>query len=636
MVQGFRCPLESIRRIHRLVGNAATEGRYIVVGTGSSQLVQTVLYALSSDSPHPLSVVCAAPYYSCYPELAGILKSELYKWEGDAHTFNKDGPFLELVTSPNNPDGSIRGPVVRPPAGGHVMYDLAYYWPQFTPITHQADHDIMLFTFSKSVGHAGSRIGWAIVKNKEIAIKMVKLIEVLSIGVSKEAQLRATKILGAICDGYEGSLAIPESDKFFDYFRRIMAERWNKLREVVKKNQVFSLPEYQQEHCLFSEGLAGTHPGFAWLKCEKGESKDDAEGFLKGHGIQARGGHKFGVDGSFVRVSMLSRENTFKAFLERLSAIEAGGDSTYKKGGALVGNAATEGRYIVVGTGSTQLVQAVLYALSSDSSHPLSVLCAAPYYSFYPELVDILKSGLYKWEGDAHTFNKDGPFVELVTSPNNPDGSIRGPVVRQRDDGHVVYDLAYYWPQFTAITHQADHDIMLFTFSKSTGHAGSRIGWAILRNKETAARMVKLIDVLSVGVCDGFEVSSALPEPDRFFHYFRHIMTERWNKLREAVKKNEVFSLPEYQQEHCLFSKGLAGMQPGFAWLKCEVGESKEEAEGLLKGHNIQARGGRKFGVDGSFVRVSMLSRENTFKAFLERLSAIGAGKDITHMKDGA
>ncbi|KAK4762443.1 hypothetical protein SAY86_008211 [Trapa natans] len=321
---------ESIRRIHSLVGNAATQGRYIVVGTGSSQLVQTVLYALSSDSPHPLSVVCAPPYYSCYPELAGILKSELYKWEGDAHTFNKDGPFLELVTSPNNPDGSIRGPVVRPRAGGHVMYDLAYYWPQFTPITHQADHDIMIFTFSKSVGHAGSRIGWAIVKNKEIAIKMVKLIEVLSIGVSKEAQLRATKILGAICDGYEGSLAMPESDKFFDYFRRIMAERWNKLREVVKKNQVFSLPEYQQEQCLFSEGLAGTHPGFAWLKCEKGESKDDAEGFLKGYGIQARGGHKFGVDGSFVRVSMMSRENTFKAFLERLSAIEAGRDSTYK------------------------------------------------------------------------------------------------------------------------------------------------------------------------------------------------------------------------------------------------------------------------------------------------------------------
>lgn len=91
-------------------------------------------------------------------------------------------------------------------------------------------------------------------------------------------------------------------------------------------------------------------------------------------------------------------------------------------------------------------------------------------------MTGILKSGLYKWEGDAYSFDKDGPFVELVTLPNNPDGSIRGPVAKRSGDGHVVYDFAYYWPQYTAITHQADHDIMLFTFSKCTGHAGSRVG----------------------------------------------------------------------------------------------------------------------------------------------------------------
>lgn len=55
---------DSIRRIHRLAGNAATEGRHIVVGTGSTQLLQAVLYALSWDSPQPLSIVAAAPYYS--------------------------------------------------------------------------------------------------------------------------------------------------------------------------------------------------------------------------------------------------------------------------------------------------------------------------------------------------------------------------------------------------------------------------------------------------------------------------------------------------------------------------------------------------------------------------------------------
>lgn len=52
-------------RLHTVVGNAVTEGRHIVVGTGSSQLFLAALYALSpTDAPEPISVVCATPYYS--------------------------------------------------------------------------------------------------------------------------------------------------------------------------------------------------------------------------------------------------------------------------------------------------------------------------------------------------------------------------------------------------------------------------------------------------------------------------------------------------------------------------------------------------------------------------------------------
>lgn len=97
-----------------------------------------------------------------YQEETEYLRSGLYKWAGDAHSFNEEGPYIELVTSPNNPDGSIRKAVVNSPSGhqGKLIHDLAYYWPQYTPITSPADHDIMTFTFSKSTGHAGSRIGY--------------------------------------------------------------------------------------------------------------------------------------------------------------------------------------------------------------------------------------------------------------------------------------------------------------------------------------------------------------------------------------------------------------------------------------------------------------------------------------------
>ncbi|CAM8943509.1 unnamed protein product [Rhodiola kirilowii] len=76
---------KQVVRIHKVVGNAITENRYIVVGTGSTQLYQAALYALAPpDNPIPMDVVSAAPFYSSYPLMTDFLKSGLYKWAGDA------------------------------------------------------------------------------------------------------------------------------------------------------------------------------------------------------------------------------------------------------------------------------------------------------------------------------------------------------------------------------------------------------------------------------------------------------------------------------------------------------------------------------------------------------------------------
>ncbi|KAH7857511.1 hypothetical protein Vadar_013541 [Vaccinium darrowii] len=307
---------EEIKRLHRVVGNAAVEDHHVVVGTGSTQLIQAALYALSPpDESEPTSVVSAAPYYSCYQEAADFLRSGLYKWAGDARAFDKDGPYIEFVTSPNNPDGSIREAIVKR-GQGKLVHDLAYYWPQYTPITCCAHFDVMLFTASKCTGHAGSRIGWALVKDKDVAIKMTKFIEISTIGVSKESQIRSAKILGVISD----SCLHPGSNNFFEYGHRIMAERWGKLREVVGSGKIFSLPEYPTEYCLFTGEFSETHPAFAWMKCNK--NVEDIEKFLRGQKVLARSGKRFGSDPNYVRLSMLSREEEFEIFLHRLLAIQ--------------------------------------------------------------------------------------------------------------------------------------------------------------------------------------------------------------------------------------------------------------------------------------------------------------------------
>ncbi|XP_074316829.1 tryptophan aminotransferase-related protein 2-like [Silene latifolia] len=310
---------KEVVRLHDVVGNAVTEGRHIVVGTGSTQLFQAALYALSLDqTSFPVSVVSATPYYSFYRQVIEYLKSGLYKWAGDTAYFNEDGPYIELITSPNNPDGFMRQPIVNR-SGGMLIHDFAYYWPQYIPITAPADHDIMLFTVSKTTGHAGMRIGWALVKDQQIAKRMTKFIELSSIGVSKDSQLRAAKLLQAVSDSSEDACDFKEREDFFEISYHLIADRWKQLREAVNQSKMFSTPEFPFAFCKYSNRTFRTQPAFAWLKCE-GEV-EDCESFLRKHKILTRGGKHFGMSPQYVRISMLDRESNFNLFIKRLSTM---------------------------------------------------------------------------------------------------------------------------------------------------------------------------------------------------------------------------------------------------------------------------------------------------------------------------
>ncbi|TKY69900.1 Tryptophan aminotransferase-related protein 1 [Spatholobus suberectus] len=310
---------DAIKRLHHVVGNAVTQDRHIVVGTGATQLFNASIFALSpSEPPQPINVVAAAPHYSEYQDEVSILRSRTYQWAGDAALYEKNEPYIEVITSPNNPDGTLRGPVVKSEAEGKLVYDLAYYWPHYSPITHQADHDVMIFTFSKCTGHAGSRIGWAIVKDIEVAKKVTRYVHMSSIGVSKESQTRVAKIFGVICDGYQnfGSM---KSDLFFEHSKRVLRERWEKLWEVIDQNKVFTVAKFPKAYCNFTDESSEASPGFLWLKCEEGI--EDCASYLLGKlKIHARGGHRFGVGPKYARVSLFGTDDEFNEFLKRMSS----------------------------------------------------------------------------------------------------------------------------------------------------------------------------------------------------------------------------------------------------------------------------------------------------------------------------
>uniref|UniRef100_A0ACD5W1E2 Uncharacterized protein n=1 Tax=Avena sativa TaxID=4498 RepID=A0ACD5W1E2_AVESA len=311
-----------VRRVHRLVGNAAVDdGYHLVVGNGATQLFQAAMYALSpAGADRPVGVVSAAPYYSSYPPQTDLLLSGYYRWAGDANALDVDGAnnndgHIELVCSPNNPDGAVREAAL---SGGKAVHDLVYYWPQYTPITGAAAHDVMLFTMSKITGHAGSRLGWALVRDRDVAKKMVYFLGRSSIGVSKDSQLRAAKILAVVSDAYDGE---DETRlRLFDFARRRMAERWGRLRAAVAASGAFSLPEETTGYCNFTRQTVAAYPAFAWLRCER-EGVEDCAEFLRGHRIVARGGEQFGGEARCARVNMLDRDRVFDVLIQRISSL---------------------------------------------------------------------------------------------------------------------------------------------------------------------------------------------------------------------------------------------------------------------------------------------------------------------------
>ncbi|XP_051116832.1 tryptophan aminotransferase-related protein 2-like [Andrographis paniculata] len=146
-----------------LVGNAITENCSLAVETSSSQILRVALCVSSpSNALKPMDVVSAAPFtYSGSPGTTDVLKSGLQKWAGDANTYTSDrDQYIEVITSPNNPDGFIREAVVKPQSSpGTLIHNLSRYHAVF---------------------------GWLLVKDCEIASTKITQFAMLSAtGVSK-------------------------------------------------------------------------------------------------------------------------------------------------------------------------------------------------------------------------------------------------------------------------------------------------------------------------------------------------------------------------------------------------------------------------------------------------------------------
>ncbi|KAL6615941.1 hypothetical protein ACP70R_038211 [Stipagrostis hirtigluma subsp. patula] len=310
--------LESlIRRLHRAVGNAVVDDKHIVFGTGSAQLINALVHALSPDanaaSP-PARVVAAAPYYSAYETQTRMFDGREYKWSGDAAAWtnasrNSTDGFIEFVTSPNNPDALLRKPVL---GGSAAIVDHAYYWPHFTHIPEPADDDVMLFTTSKLSGHAGSRLGWALIRDAKVAKRAYEYVKQSTIGSSRDTQLRILRVVKVILAN------LHVEDDIFAFGHDVMRTRWRRLNAVVSRSRRISLQKIPTQYCTYFNRITEPSPAYAWVRCEREEDEDCYGALLKAN-IITRASDLFGASSRYTRIGLLKSDDDFDVLMERIT-----------------------------------------------------------------------------------------------------------------------------------------------------------------------------------------------------------------------------------------------------------------------------------------------------------------------------
>ncbi|KAL0298040.1 UNVERIFIED_CONTAM: Tryptophan aminotransferase-related protein 4, partial [Sesamum angustifolium] len=286
---------------------------------------------------------------------------------------------------------------------------------------------------------------------------------------------------------------------------------------------------------------------------------------------------------------------------------------------AITKNAVTDGRNIVFGAGATQLLNAAIYALSMNMSSPRS-RCRKAFLS------EFFEAKQFQFHGDASllrngTSKTTENVIEFVASPNNPDGNLKKAVL-EGPSVKTIHDYAYYWPHYTAIPAPADEDLMIFTMSKLTGHAGSRF-----RDKNVYENMLQYKSLADSGTSKDTQLRAlklikvVLENGGRGIYNFAYkTMRGRWTKLNHVLSLSKRFKLQEIPSSFCNYSRTVRGASPAYAWLKCER-EEDSNCSAVLRAAKIIGREGSLFESDDRYVRLSLLRSQDDFDLLLRRLN---------------
>lgn len=245
-------------------------------------------------------------------------------------------------------------------------------------------------------------------------------------------------------------------------------------------------------------------------------------------------------------------------------------------------NAEVKDKFIVVGHGAKQVLQALFAVIGK------SIWANSPYFGRFPYIAE--QAGV--------SFNtREVEHINLITTPNNPDNRLCTHYIK-----NAIYDLSYNWETYTYPI-KYNQDIMVFSMSKVTGHASTRIGWCILSDEKLAKKVTQYIEVNTGGVSIEAQhkamaaISSQITTENTCFKYGKKVLSKRWSILRSIQTKFKIIN-----------EDGM------FLWIYMP------NMENYFKKLNIIYTKGSSCGMNDYYGRLNLGCSDKEFKELIKRI----------------
>lgn len=208
---------QTIREYLTRIGRRVPASCFVIVGAGgSTQMIAAFYWAAAIHHKRhsksrkfklKLNVQSSIPppYYALHQQICDTVQGcRWISWEDSRRRMD-----LQVIVSPNNPNGTIQSPTITDPSRQFILLDFVYDTPQFTggyetvnPWTENyLENPDSLFGMVGSLsklGLAGLRVGFLITPNAELAANVVDYVQRTSLGTNTWAMNFAISNLNAL------------------------------------------------------------------------------------------------------------------------------------------------------------------------------------------------------------------------------------------------------------------------------------------------------------------------------------------------------------------------------------------------------------------------------------------------------